>query len=93
MKQRVWSTNTRGLKGHWVDFIGVQNAHIFRMLPPLCVRGSLAWMEGGSDLIAEGKRVDAGGMPDQTFSTGEWEKGDLVRSLVFFWQQTSRLQN
>ena len=56
------------------DFIGVLNADIFRTLPPLCVSSSLAGVEGGSDQIAGNKRVNAGGIADQTFSAGEREK-------------------
>ena len=45
-----------GLKGHRLDFIGVQNAHMFITLPPLCFSSNLARMEGGSDQLAGSKR-------------------------------------
>ena len=69
MKRTVSGTQTKGgLKGHRLDFKSVQNVHIFRTLPPLCVSSSLAGKEGGSDQIAGSKRVNAGGIPDQKFS-------------------------
>ena len=50
-------------------------------------------MEGGSDQIAGTKRVNAGGFSDNTFSAGELEKSDIVRSLDIFSRDTSRLRN
>ena len=92
-KRSVWPTNTRGLKGHSLVFVSVQNAHIFRMLPLLCVSSSLAGMVGGCDQIAGGKRVSTGGIPDQTFSAGELEKGGTVWSLAIFPRQTNISSN
>ena len=91
--ESIWPTNNRGFRGHRLDFICGQNAHIFRTLLPLCVSSSLAGMEGGSDQIAGSKLVNAGRIPDQTFSARELEKGDTVQSLAIFLQQTSCLQN
>ena len=36
-------------------------------------------MVGGSELIAGIKRVNEGGIQDQTFFAGEREKGDIIK--------------
>ena len=72
--ESIWPTNTRGIKGCRLDFIGVHNAHTCRTLPPM--RPHQPVRDGGRiDPIAGSKRVNAGGIPDQTFSAGERENG------------------
>ena len=92
-KGSVWPANTRARKGHILYIIVVRNDHILRTLPPLCVSSSLDGMDGVSDQIAGSKRVNAGGIHDQTSFAGEREKGDTVWSLAIFWRQISRPQN